>query len=73
MNPLHDRNIISHKPHWICKVFGHKYKSVVWIDNNMSITGYSVCERCGDVFGATTFEIIQPPALSHTQSTEGGE
>jgi hypothetical protein len=55
-NPLYEKQIATNKPHWLCKLLGHKYESVVWIETyKKSITGYSVCKRCRDVSGTTTF------------------
>jgi hypothetical protein len=56
VNPLHANKIVIHKPHFLCKISGHNYQSVVWINNcENSLTGYSVCKRCGDIAGTTTF------------------
>lgn len=56
-NPLDEiHGLVGAKPHWLCRIFGHKYVSISWISYTKKIiTGYSMCERCGDVLGATTF------------------
>lgn len=54
--PLHDNKVTAHKPHLLCRLFGHNYQSVAYIHNTeKSITGYSMCKRCGYQEGTTTF------------------
>ena len=55
-NPLYERNIVSHKPSWVCRLFGHKYQNVAWISRtDKEVSGWYVCSRCGIVEGSTTF------------------
>jgi hypothetical protein len=55
--PLIERNVVTPgRPHWLCRIFGHKYGHVVWIGYDVRVTtGYMVCERCKDIAASTTF------------------
>ena len=55
VTPTHKEEV-THRLHLMCRLFGHSYQHTVRIyHNKKTVTGYSVCKRCGDQDGATTF------------------